>query len=171
MKAFSEFYAEKRSADGLRYSCKMCDHKRRLKREQGITPEQMERRKKLRSKHRKTEAEYSQKYRQAHRAADLVRHAKKRAERRNLPFDLDQHLTDLDNRLDVGVCEITGVPLIVSVGNGRGPMNPSLDRIVPSLGYVISNVRIVAYALNTAMGNWGLDPLLILAKALVEKEN
>jgi hypothetical protein len=44
-------------------------------------------------------------------------------------------------------------------GGERGPFGPSLDRIVPKLGYVTGNIRVVCNLANLAMHKWGEDPL------------
>lgn len=45
------------------------------------------------------------------------------------------------------VCPILGIPL--KVGNGRPePGSPSLDRVVPSLGYVHGNVQVISNKAN-----------------------
>jgi hypothetical protein len=43
-------------------------------------------------------------------------------------------------------------------------MGPSLDRIIPNLGYVPGNLRIVSNFVNIAMNEWGEEAL----KAFVE---
>lgn len=47
-------------------------------------------------------------------------------------------------------------------------MPQSSERIKPSLGYVSGNVRVVAWALNCAMGDWGLGPALRIIKAVMQ---
>lgn len=37
----------------------------------------------------------------------------------------------------------------------RRALAPSIDRIIPSLGYVPGNIRLVVYAVNAAMNEWG----------------
>lgn len=49
-----------------------------------------------------------------------------------------------------GRCEVTGHRL-----EDEGPFRPSLDRIVPALGYVPGNVRIVCLITNTGMLHYG----------------
>ena len=140
------FSLDSRPLDGRRYSCKACDRDRHLK-YRAENPD--------RDRYRDAERgrEYSQQYRARHRAKDLVRHAKRRAEAKGLPFDLDQHIPALQKRLDRAVCEVTGIPL--SLTGGRLFNSPSLDRKVPARGYVIRNTRVVCLAINCAMGDWG----------------
>ena len=47
--------------------------------------------------------------------------------------------------------------------------SPSLDRIVPSKGYVWDNVRLVIHAMNVALRNWGEDCLVYVMKEYFRK--
>ena len=44
------------------------------------------------------------------------------------------------------VCPVLGIPIIR--GKKRTDNSPSLDRIIPSLGYVPGNVRIISFRAN-----------------------
>ena len=48
--------------------------------------------------------------------------------------------------------------------------SPSLDGIVPELGYTYANVRVVCYAMNCALGTWGEAPLLLMLEAWKKKK-
>ena len=91
------------------------------------------------------------------RAKVLVATVRTRARKRGLEFDLDEHVQDLQRRVDMGVCEVTGQPFDLSPG--RKYNSPSLDRIDPSKGYTHRNVRIVLNLVNAAMGDWGEEVL------------
>lgn len=67
--------------------------------------------------------------------------------------DLDRLLVDQD-----WCCAISGIPLEAPSGRPEA-FSPSLDRIVPALGYVRGNVRIVCNLANFAMNKWGEEPL------------
>jgi hypothetical protein len=101
-----------------------------------------------------------------HRARDLVRHAEHRANRKEISFDLWDHLPALQARIDAGKCEVTGLPL--NLKGGRTWDSPSLDRIDPQSGYVYSNVRVVCHGVNSAMGDWGEQKLVEMAKAILD---
>jgi hypothetical protein len=87
----------------------------------------------------------------------LIKNGRTRSLRRGMKFDLDQHTDELKARVEKGVCEVTGVALdmLPSKGNNkRRPKIPSIDRINPKLGYTYDNIRIVAWMVNCALGNW-----------------
>lgn len=110
---------------------------------------------------------YQRKYRKKHRARDLVRHARLRAQKKQLAFDLSDHLDEIQERISKGFCEVTGLPL--NLDGGRTWDSPSLDRIVPSAGYVYRNIRIVCHAVNGAMGDWGEQKVIDMAIGILGK--
>jgi hypothetical protein len=87
----------------------------------------------------------------------LICGARKRALPKGLPFDLDQHKPEITARVRAGHCEMTGLPF--DMGMGRTFDSPSIDRIEPTLGYVYSNIRIILWGMNAALGTWGEDVL------------
>jgi hypothetical protein len=88
----------------------------------------------------------------------MVSDAEQRAKRKGIPFNLRDYIPQLRTRIGAGFCEITGLPFGVK-GRGRklgpDPFSASLDRIEPSKGYVYDNIRVVCWAVNLAMSNWG----------------
>ena len=167
-KPLDQFFLEKRSADGKRYSCKLCDKARRIMYLTGLSMDQWEERKALRKNHAPKERDYSHQRRTIYRAKALVYLAKQRAAKKGVPFDLDQHAKDLQERINAGFCELTGVPF--RLDEPRSFDSPSLDRIVPELGYTYANVRVVCYAMNCALGTWGEAPLLLMLEAWKKKK-
>ena len=87
----------------------------------------------------------------------LVSNCRTRARRKHLVFDLDQHVDEIQARIDSGYCEMTGCAFNLSPG--RSWDSPSIDRIDPAAGYIYSNIRIICHAMNAAMGDWGEAPL------------
>lgn len=116
---------------------------------------------------KKKDAEYQRQYRLKNRAKDLMRHARFRATKKGLPFDLDQHLSELQRRINNGFCEISGIPF--NLDGGRTWDSPSFDRIDSSAGYTYCNVRVVLHAVNSAMGDWGEAKMLEIARAIMAR--
>lgn len=48
------------------------------------------------------------------------------------------------------------------------PNAPSVDRIVPSLGYVQGNVRLITYHVNVALAEFGLGSLIKLSEDVID---
>lgn len=88
----------------------------------------------------------------------LIHYAHDRARKQGLPFDLLDHQDEIKRRVESGRCELSGLPFNTTP-EGRSWNSPSIDKIKPELGYVLTNVRIVLYGLNFAMSNWGEDVL------------
>jgi len=105
------------------------------------------------------------------RGAALVNAARRRSIKADIPFALDAHIDEIQRRIDVGVCELTGIAFdLTKDGIIRvRPNAPSIDRIVPARGYVIDNVRVVAMAANTMLMNWGEEFAFRMAQSWVQK--
>lgn len=77
-----------------------------------------------------------------HHAKYLLRGAKDRASKRNIPFDLRrEHIRIPD------VCPVLGIPL--KIGQGRlTDASPTVDQIVLGVGYIPSNIAIISHRAN-----------------------
>jgi hypothetical protein len=103
--------------------------------------------------------QYTLDRRRQFRARHLIREASIRARNKGIPFSVsEQEINKLQCAIDIGKCEISGYPLYLGTGKTRAN-NASLDRIIPDLGYVDGNLRIICYALNMGICNWGEDVL------------
>lgn len=93
-----------------------------------------------------------------------------RAKLKKLPFDLNiEYLIELWDKTE-GICPITNRKLVVASSGVKGqvhPNAPSLDRIIPSKGYTIGNVRIITYHANVAISEFGYDAVINLAKDII----
>jgi len=87
-----------------------------------------------------------------------------------MPFDLTlDYLVELWVRQG-GACAVSGLRFQHSRSKWiRNPYAPSLDRIEPKAGYVEGNVRFVLDAVNVALNEWGLDTILPIFRAVVER--
>lgn len=75
----------------------------------------------------------------------IYHNARKRAMAAKIPFNLT--LVDITVP---DVCPVLGIPLMRAVGAVCGTDNsPSLDRIVPELGYVPGNIAVISVRANT----------------------
>ena len=117
-------------------------------------------------------AEQKREYRKTAKgkAVKMFHAAKSRADKKGLEHDLS--IKWLVDKLEVGVCEATGLPFCYEiVGHGpRNPFCPSLDRKDCSKGYTKDNVQVVVWMYNAAKGTWGHDYVLALVEALKYKE-
>ena len=154
-----------RSSDGLRPICKECQRKQEAAWRQKNAARLAETRRRRSEKERA----YRQQYDAKNRGLLLLMEAKRRAAKRGLPFDLDAHAAEIERRIQAGKCEMTGLPLEMH-NKGTGWDSPSLDRIDPKAGYVLSNIRVVCFAMNAAMGSWGETILQTVMSAWLERK-
>jgi predicted nucleic acid-binding Zn ribbon protein len=75
----------------------------------------------------------------------------------------------IENKLKIGICEKTGIPFDFIYGKGRTAFAPSLDKIVPSLGYTQENTQVVVWIYNTAKNIFTDGDVLYMAKCLLNK--
>lgn len=75
-------------------------------------------------------------------------HCRTRAKKKDLPFNLEASYI---KSIMVTHCPVLGIELDYSLGNkGHAQQNsPSIDRIVPELGYIEGNIIIVSYRANS----------------------
>ncbi len=112
---------------------------------------------------------YSKQHRKNNLEYWILYSAKARAKRDGIPCDLS-----VEDIIIPEFCPILGIPLIT--GTGRMHQNsPSLDRIIPSLGYVKGNVQIISWKANTMKQDASLSDLIILGEwaklQLIEEES
>ena len=81
--------------------------------------------------------------------------AQARARKRGLPFDKRIPSLELPS-----TCPVLGIVLVYGGLMGKSsPNSPSLDRIWPELGYVVSNLRVISNRANTLKNDATLDEL------------
>lgn len=91
--------------------------------------------------------------------AGLLKKAKYRAMPSGLPFDISlDEVIGLHDR-QMGKCALTGMAFSFTKAEKgrRNPFAPSLDRIVPALGYTVSNVRLTTLMANIARSDFSDD--------------
>jgi len=109
----------------------------------------------FRTKHRDARNTYHCAWRAVHPEAMLLNNARNRAKRLRVPCTLT--VADVRGLLAPMRCTATGLPLTRNTGGGHSDaLSPSLDRIVPALGYVPGNVRLVCHRFNALRGT---DPV------------
>lgn len=85
--------------------------------------------------------------------------AKQRAKKQGIAFDLT--LADIPDIPTL--CPILGIEL--KLNDGRfGPDSPSLDRIIPELGYVAGNVQWICSQANVAKNNLSIEQLILMGE-------
>jgi hypothetical protein len=85
--------------------------------------------------------------------------AKATANRKNIPFDLEECDIIIPTH-----CKYLGEPLTQSLGEGVIWSNTSLDRINPALGYVKGNIEVISRKANSMKNMATVDELRTFAK-------
>lgn len=106
--------------------------------------------------------EYLRRRRLGEPAKELWSRARKRAQKRGVPFSIQSDGLVVPKR-----CPVVGIPLVV--GGGRSANSPSLDRIDPSKGYIEGNVRVICDYANRLKSNLSLAELAFQSEFGTEK--
>ena len=87
---------------------------------------------------------------------NLVKLARVRAREQNIPFDLDDRKIFKPSH-----CPVLGLEIDYSRGTKKRAQNnsPSLDRIIPEKGYVLSNIRVISWRANNLRSDATADEL------------
>jgi hypothetical protein len=141
------FHKNSYNKSGLRSSCKICE---------------IDKDRNYRLKHRRT-ADYILK--------SILADAKKRAKKQGVPFSLTlEHL----NSLIVSHCPITLAPIDWTkaevVDGHAGNNSPSLDKIIPELGYIEGNCAIISHRGNRIKSNGTIDEHRRIIKYMAEQQ-
>lgn len=82
---------------------------------------------------------------------NLFRMARERARNKDVPFSISQEDIVIPEK-----CPVLGIPL--KKGEGKlHPGSPTLDRIVPSLGYIPDNIIVMSHRANTMKSDATLE--------------
>jgi hypothetical protein len=90
----------------------------------------------------------------------MLMSARSRAKRRGIPFSIA--LADI---VVPTHCPILGIPLVQHTGKkGSGFDSPSLDAIIPSMGYIQGNVQVISHRANAMKNDATFDEMVKLGK-------
>ncbi len=154
-----------RGKRGLRPLCKPCQRAY----ERTWRSMSKENRRLMRAKRRDKAGIYARQYRAQFRARYLIASCRKRSAKKGWAFDLDLYETEIQARMDAGKCELSGIALNLEPTKGRRFNSPSIDRINPTQGYIYDNIRVICFAMNAFLGDWGEATALEVATAWVRK--
>lgn len=142
------FHKDSSKKDGISTPCKNC---KRNKYRENIEQARKKQREYKKVKHREDPRKL------------LVQLAKQRAIRVGVPFNIKY--TDLTIPK---VCPILGIPMSVGDINVKYG-SPSLDRIVPSLGYTKDNTQVISHLANTMKSSASSELLIKFAEWILHR--
>lgn len=100
-----------------------------------------------------------------------VNSAKRRSADRGVPFGITNDDANALITSQGGKCAISGLPFQRSETGVASLFSPSLDRIKPSEGYVMDNIRFILHGLNAMKGSDTDDDLIAVCRAVVENNS
>lgn len=154
VKTIENFHKSNKTKDNLQAFCKLCNkNSTTYERRQAYN----ERRKLRRQdpEYRQREYDLGKKYRIDYRIKYLLKSVKKRCTDNNLPFNL----TELDINIPE-FCPVLGVKLTKEEMNIGDWNAPSIDRIIPELGYIKENIMVISKKANTMKNNATKEQLI-----------
>jgi hypothetical protein len=113
---------------------------------------------------------YSDEYKRTTRgrAVSLIGNAKRRSKERNVELEIGADW--VEQQLIKGNCQITGIPFNLEPTPKHLTRRwdaPSLDRINKHLPYNETNTRVVLWAVNCALSEYGTEIMLPIFKAMI----
>jgi hypothetical protein len=141
VKPRSEFYTEKSVKDGLRRTCKVCH------RAYNNNPEQQEKSKLRNREQRKNDPRKNMWYR-----------ARSRAKAFDVPFTIT-----VEDIYIPKFCPILGIELKLGIMYNT-ENSPTLDRVIPELGYVPGNIGVISFRANRLKSSATVEELEAMIK-------
>ena len=86
----------------------------------------------------------------------LLKLARQRAEKLGVPFRITEEHIQIPR-----VCPALGIPLMPH-SKTNGPYSPTVDRLIPELGYIPGNVHVISSKANCAKSNLTLKETRLL---------
>jgi len=171
-KLIERFSKRARSMDGLSCCCRECKKKSRNKERDALSnklwyQKNKERRREVHKAWQESNPGKKEASTAAWRRTEagwlsrMLANARSRAAKKGIPFSIDKD--DL-KPLMVSHCPALGIELVYHGAGGNRYDSASLDRIVPSLGYVPGNIAVISYKANRMKSDSTTEELLMLAK-------
>lgn len=115
--------------------------------------------------HKETRRAYKQQRRKLAPYYKLLLGAHARAKQKQLPFNLTREWA---LATWTGRCAITGLEFdLTSQGKGPKQRSPSIDRIIPELGYITHNCRFILHCVNAMKGTGTDADVYDIARAIL----
>ena len=180
-----DFYKSKENLDGLFSYCKACSLKRWKEYNASHKEIRLEKSREYGRKNLKLIVEKNRIYRKKNKercngyykkwalnnikkvkARQLWNAAKTRAKNLGLDFDLTKEF--IYKKLDIGICEYTGLKIDMRMNlSGRLALSPSLERKIPRRGYTQKNVVLACWAMNAFKSSHTIQEIIPIAKAFL----
>ena len=110
-----------------------------------------------------------------YKAYQLYHAAKARSKSKNIPFNLSLEL--IEEKMKTGKCECTGIEFYIKPYSKReeyvqiNPHSPSIDRLIPELGYVDDNIQLVCDQFNKMKSDKTMEQTYFLARQFIKYQD
>lgn len=161
-KELSDFHKNKNSLDGLNAYCKSCKIEYDKIYRQGDKVQNAQKS----TNYRDRKKEYQRVRFYTAPELQLLISAKARAKKNNLPFNID--ISDI---VIPEYCPLLGIKLErkeYGKGGSFQANSPSLDKIIPELGYVKGNIMVISMKANSMKNNATIKELLKFSKNMIK---
>jgi len=165
-KEIIDFYPSKSQKFGVASCCRKCT----IAKQRDYVKKNKEKVKKYHKSHYELNKEKFSKlgkeYRDNNREKMLLAWAKTRAKKEGIPFDIEE----CDIVIPVS-CPVLGMPIYSKYSKERKftpPNTPTLDKIVPELGYTKGNVRVISWRANNLKRDASIHELKCIVKYMEE---
>jgi len=103
-------------------------------------------------------------------ASYALKDAKKRAEKKGVPFEITRQYIE---SILTNECPVFGTPFTFVGNGGIKPESPALDRIIPSKGYIEGNIQIISVKANNIKSAYNSKDIFKVAEWLhkLEQDN
>jgi hypothetical protein len=174
-KELTEFNKDKTKKDGHRSECRECEKEakklyRENNKEKILEKEKLyyennkekiiESRKLYYENNKEKVLERSRLYNENNKEKELLRYARRRARKKDLPFSIVEEDIKIPD-----VCPVLGIPLFSGEGHAIDN-SPNIDRIIPEKGYVAGNIRVISFRANRIKSNATVEELRAVLKDL-----
>lgn len=161
---FSEFF--KRNSSSLRTQCKSCDkYTRKIRYD--VNPKLYKEKNAINTReYRKANPDKCLMQERSRRKKSpeqyLLKAARDRANKKNLPFNLS-----IDDILIPKFCPYFGVSLFVGKKSDKS-QSPSIDRLIPELGYIKGNIEVISYRANVIKNDGTAEEHLKISQRMIK---
>lgn len=94
----------------------------------------------------------------------LLRMAARRAKKEEVPFELK-----VEDIIIPNFCPVLGTPIVIGGTTKHHNDSPSLDRLIPKLGYIKSNTRVISFRANMLKNNATIKELQLVLNYMVRE--
>lgn len=162
-KEIEEYFRASRAKDGRYSCCKTCQKEKKKgyynRNKDKILTQQNSYYCKNKDRISGQTKAYRRKRKQESPESLFLHRAKQRAKKKNVPFSLTIEAIVIPE-----FCPILGIKLESKEKSGGGYASPSLDRLIPSLGYVKGNVWVICKLANSMKLNASPEQLTLFAE-------